>query len=237
MRLLGLAPAWYSSRPLEEDRSGREEASRIMKTFALVGASDFNAGEFARLDAHDAFSCVIAVDGGFAALEEAGRKPDMALGDFDSLGYVPRGIRTVRFSSHKDESDMELALKRAKSDGADEVIVFGALGRRLDHTLANLQLFAKFSEAGLRVTAIGQDEAIVFVTGPDAFEAPARESGTVSVFAMNDACVGVFERGLEWELDDVTLTNRTSLGLSNELIGEAVMIGAESGTLAIFYPL
>lgn len=208
-----------------------------MKRIALVGASDFNGQEFVRMDAEGAFDAVIAVDGGLSNLEDVGRKPDMALGDFDSLGYVPRGMRTVRFSSHKDKSDMELALERARSDKATEVFVFGALGRRLDHTLANLQLFAKFSEAGLRVTAIGDEEAIVFVTGPDAFEAPAREGGTVSVFAMDDACEGVFERGLEWELDDVTLTNRTSLGLSNELKGEAVMIGVERGTIAIFYPL
>lgn len=209
----------------------------MAKTYALVGASDFNAEEFLRLDAQGAFDWVIAVDGGFASLEDVGRKPDMALGDFDSLGYVPRGVRTARFSSHKDKSDMELALDRARSDRATDVYVFGALGRRLDHTLANLQLFAKFSETGMGVTAIGDEEAIIFVTGPDAFEAPARERGNVSVFAMNDACAGVFERGLEWELDDVTLTNRTSLGLSNELTGEAIMIGVEQGTIAIFYPL
>lgn len=208
-----------------------------MKTIALVGASDFNADEFARMDAQGAFDVVIAVDGGFASLEAIGRKPDMALGDFDSLGYVPHGLRTARFSPDKDKSDMELALERAKSDKATDVFVFGALGRRLDHTLANMQLFAKFSEAGLRVAAIGEAEAITFVTGPDAFEAPARESGTVSVFAMDDECSGVFERGLKWELDDVVLTNRTSLGLSNELIGEAVLIGVERGTIAIFYPL
>lgn len=208
-----------------------------MKTYALVGASDFNEAEFASMDAQGAFDWVIAVDGGYASLERIGRTPDMALGDFDSLGYVPRGVRTSRFSPHKDKSDMELALDRAKSDRATDVYVFGALGRRLDHTLANVQLFAKFSESGLRITAIGNSEALVFVTGPDTFEAPARESGTVSVFAMNDVCSGVFERGLEWELDDAVLTNRTSLGLSNELIGEAVMIGVESGTIAIFYPL
>lgn len=208
-----------------------------MKTIAVVGASDFNAQEFARMDAQSAFDQVIAVDGGFASLEAIGRKPDLVLGDFDSLGYVPTHIRTVRFPTHKDKSDMELALERAKSQRADEVFAFGALGRRLDHTLANLQLFARFSEAGLRVRAIGERELVAFVSGPDVFEAPARESGTVSVFAMNDACEGVFERGLVWELDDVTLTNRTSLGLSNELQGEAVLIGVESGTLAIFYPL
>lgn len=208
-----------------------------MKTCALVGSSQFNAAHFQELDAAGVFDYVIAVDGGFASLEAIGRKPDMALGDFDSLGYVPKGLRVVQFSSHKDKSDMELALDRARSMRYDEVYVYGGLGRRLDHTLANLQLFALYSEKGLFVTAVDEDTSVVFITGPDTFEMPAVEAGTVSVFSMNDRAEGVFERGLAYELDDAVLTNRTSLGLSNELIGEAVMIGVEKGTIAIFLPL
>lgn len=208
-----------------------------MKTCALVGSSQFNAAHFQELDAAGVFDYVIAVDGGFASLEAIGRKPDMALGDFDSLGYVPKGLRVAQFSSHKDKSDMELALDRARSMHYGEVYVYGGLGRRLDHTLANLQLFALFSEKGLFVTAVDEDTSVVFITGPDTFEMPAVEAGTVSVFSMNDRAEGVFERGLAYELDDAVLTNRTSLGLSNELIGEAVMIGVEKGTIAIFLPL
>lgn len=208
-----------------------------MKTCALVGSSQFNAAHFQKLDAAGVFDYVIAVDGGFASLEAIGRKPDMALGDFDSLGYVPKGLRVAQFSSHKDKSDMELALDRARSMRYDEVYVYGGLGRRLDHTLANLQLFALYSEKGLFVTAVDEDTSVVFITGPDTFEMPAVEAGTVSVFSMNDRAEGVFERGLAYELDDAVLTNRTSLGLSNELIGEAVMIGVEKGTIAIFLPL
>lgn len=208
-----------------------------MKTCALVGSSQFNAAHFQELDAAGVFDYVIAADGGFASLEAIGRKPDMALGDFDSLGYVPKGLRVAQFSSHKDKSDMELALDRARSMHYDEVYVYGGLGRRLDHTLANLQLFALFSEKGLFVTAVDEDTSVVFITGPDTFEMPAIEAGTVSVFSMNDRAEGVFERGLAYELDDAVLTNRTSLGLSNELIGEAVMIGVEKGTIAIFLPL
>lgn len=208
-----------------------------MKTCALVGSSQFNAAHFQELDAAGVFDYVIAVDGGFASLEAIDRKPDMALGDFDSLGYVPKGLRVAQFSSHKDKSDMELALDRARSMRYDEVYVYGGLGRRLDHTLANLQLFALYSEKGLFVTAVDEDTSVVFITGPDTFEMPAVEAGTVSVFSMNDRAEGVFERGLAYELDDAVLTNRTSLGLSNELIGEAVMIGVEKGTIAIFLPL
>ncbi len=208
-----------------------------MSVCALIGASDFNAEQFALMDEAGEFDYVIAVDGGLRSLEEVGRKADLAMGDFDSYGSVPHGLRTVQFSCEKDESDMELALLRAKKLKFTDVVIFGGLGGRLDHTLANISLFAHFSEEGINVCAVGKRELLVFLTGPDVFESPAREEGTVSVFALNDKVKGVFERGLQWELDDVELTNRTSLGLSNAFKGEAVMIGVEEGTIVIFYPL
>lgn len=209
----------------------------MSKVCALVGAGDFNAEQFAQLHAAGAFDYVVAVDGGYAGLESIGVVPDMVLGDFDSLGFVPKGVRTSRFPTHKDKSDMELAFERVRSRRFDTVYAFGVLGGRLDHTLANIQVGARFSELGLSVFMVGADEILAFVTGPDAFEAEARPSGTVSVFALSDVCEGVFERGMEWELDDVTLTNRTSRGLSNELVGEPVMIGVETGTIVVFFPL
>lgn len=208
-----------------------------METCALVGASDFNDDYFRFMDENGMFDYIMAVDGGFAHLEKIGVKPNMAIGDFDSLGYVPRGLRVVRKSPHKDESDMELALMRAKAQRFDTVYIFGALGGRTDHTLANLQLFALYAEKGISVVAIDNNAQLTFLVGPDLLEIPACESGTLSIFAMTDECKGVFERGLEWELEDYTLTNRTSLGLSNEFKGEAAMVGVEEGTLAVFLPL
>lgn len=207
-----------------------------MKACALVGASEFNAEHFQAMDAQNAFNYVIAVDAGLKHLESIGRTPDMALGDFDSLGYVPEGMRVARFSANKSKSDMDLALERARNMRYDEIFIYGALGGRLDHTLANLQLFAKYSEKGAIVNAIGVSEAATYVTGPDTYEMPAQESGTISVFSMSDEARGVFERGLAYELDDATLSNRTSLGLSNEFIGEPVLIGVESGTIVVIVP-
>lgn len=207
-----------------------------MKACALIGASEFNAEHFQAMDAQNTFNYVIAVDAGLKHLESIGRMPDMALGDFDSLGYVPEGMRVARFSANKSKSDMDLALERARNMRYDEIFVYGALGGRLDHTLANLHLFAKYSEKGAIVNAIGVNEAATYVTGPDTYEMPAQESGTISVFSMSDEAKGVFERGLAYELDDATLTNRTSLGLSNEFIGEPVLIGVESGTIVVIVP-
>ena len=208
-----------------------------MKIIALVAASDFNAEHFQKLDKHKVFESVYAVDGGFAHLEAIGRAPDLAIGDFDSLGYVPNAARVVRYPIKKDKSDLELALERAKDAQASDIVVYGMLGRRLDHTMAALQLIARFAEEGLNVTAIGDTYAVRALAGPDAFELPTLDQGIVSVFSMSDKACGVIERGMEYTLDDATLTNRTSLGLSNNLIGQPAAVAVESGTLLIFYPL
>ena len=128
-----------------------------MATCAIVGASpEFNAEDFkARYEA-GMFEFVIAVDAGFAYLEELGVKPDMAVGDFDSLGYLPKCRRVSRFPVKKDKSDMELALEKAVAWDYDDLVVYAALGGRLDHTIANLQLVAKFSEREFYVTAVGE---------------------------------------------------------------------------------
>ncbi len=208
-----------------------------MGVCALVAASDFNREDFCARHAAGFFDYVIAVDGGYAHLENAGVKPDMALGDFDSLGYKPTGLRVAAFPPEKDKSDLELAFDRAVALKHDEVVVYGALGGRLDHTLANLQLFARFSEDGLYVTAVGQHEAIRALTGPDVLELPAFESGTVSVLSASDVAQGVIETGMKYSLDDEPLTNRTSRGVSNELQGKPATVAVESGTLLVFYPL
>ena len=208
-----------------------------MKTGALVGASEFNEERFREMYDAGAFDVVIAVDGGYKYLTDMGITPAMVVGDLDSLGYEPKGIRLVKFPTHKDKSDMELAISRAKSQGCDSIYAFGVLGGRLDHTIANLYIFAKACESGMSVCLVDFENAIFFIHGPDTFEAEACEDGTVSVFSMSDLSTGVFERGMEWDLDDVELDNRTSRGLSNQLIGEPVMIGVESGTLMIFFPL
>ena len=190
-----------------------------MATCALVGAVDFNAEDFKARQAAGEFDY------------------DMAVGDFDSLGYVPKCRRVSRHPVKKDKSDMELAMEKALSWGHDELIVYGALGARLDHTLANLQLFAKFSERDVYVTAVADTYAVRLLTGPDVFELPALGGGTVSVFSANDMARGVIERGMEYSIDDEPLSNRTSRGLSNELTGEEATVAVEEGTLYVFYPL
>lgn len=208
-----------------------------MTTYALVGAAEFNSARFAERWAEGAYAGVFAADGGYSALKAVGCAPDLVLGDFDSLGFVPAGVPIKEYPAEKDASDMELALEEALACGVDAVEVYGALGGRLDHTLANLQLLASFAERGLGVRAVGADSQIAFLVGPGELRVEGEPGAIVSVFSLSDASAGVVEEGLKYSLDGVALTNRTSWGLSNELTGAPARIAAESGTLAVFLPL
>ena len=208
-----------------------------MATCALVGPCECNADDFAWRWKAGRFDYVVAVDGGRAVLDELGCVPDLTLGDFDSLGYVPDGSTVERHPTHKDKSDLELAFDRVAGKGFDDVVAYGALGGRLDHTVANLQMCARFAEAGLAVTLVGPDCAVRILVGPAQYELPQLPHGTVSVFAGTAEAMGVTETGLAYPLDKVTLSNRTSLGLSNELVGKPASVSVERGTLYVFHPL
>lgn len=208
-----------------------------MATCALVATCDFNGRHFQALDAAGSFEFVIAVDGGFAHLEAIGRVPDLALGDFDSLGYVPNTVEVVQHPSHKDKSDLEIAFDYAEEQALDQVFVYGALGGRLDHTMGCLQMAAGFAERGMEVTFIAPDCAVRIVVGPERFELPRIDRGTVSVFSACDKAFGVVEQGMEYPLDVPELTNRTTWGLSNELVGQPASVSVEKGALYVFYPI
>ena len=208
-----------------------------MSTCALVAASDFNAKHFNAFFEDGRFDAVYAVDGGFAHIEAVGCVPDMAIGDFDSLGFAPKCRRVIQLPVEKDKSDLEAAMDRAKTRRYDEVVIYGALGERLDHTVANMQMCAQFAEGGMGVTLISDGYALRIVVGPDVYELPLLDEGTVSVFAATDQAHGVIERGMKYSIDDETLTNRTTRGLSNELQGIEAVVAVEEGTLFVFHPL
>lgn len=68
-----------------------------------------------------------------------------AVGDFDSVSMEERAMiekvtKIVPLSTHKNETDTEVAIFYAMEHHYDEIILYGGLGGRIDHELANLYL-------------------------------------------------------------------------------------------------
>lgn len=176
---------------------------------------------------------IIAVDGGYQHAKNNGIVPDMVLGDFDSLGFVPDEKNVIVHKPEKDDTDTMLAVFEGIKLGYREFKLYGALGGRLDHTLANLQVLMYLSKRGLKGSIISDDVIVLAVTN-DVLTLPAKEKGVFSVFTLDEKAKGVTIRYAKYEISEAVLSNDRALGISNEFVGKDVEISVINGTLLIF---
>ncbi len=174
---------------------------------------------------------VIAADRGLDYALKAGIIPDIVVGDFDSAeSPVPNGVECIRVSPIKDDTDAMLAAETAMERGCDELRFFCALGGRLDHTAANIQMLYALLERGIRAELYGIKERVYLLRGAAA-DIP-RYDGYLSVFSYGDSAV-VSESGVKYPLDRHRLTNSFPLGVSNEITAPTARITAHEGTALI----
>jgi len=178
--------------------------------------------------------CIIAADGGYRHLRAAGLKPDLVVGDFDSLGYVPEGEEIVRHPVRKDDTDTMLAVKLGLARGYDRFLLLGGLGGRLDHTIANLHALAYLMNHGARGCLMGKSESAILFRDRSVFFYPEGRE-TVSVFAYGGIAMGVSLEGLEYPLTNAVLTPGFPLGVSNAFTGAPAKISVEQGCLLVIW--
>lgn len=174
---------------------------------------------------------IIAADRGLDYALEAGISPDMVVGDFDSAkNAVPSGAETVKFPPEKDYSDAELAANIALERGFDELRLLCALGGRLDHSFANIQLAYSLKKRGISAELFGVGGRAFFLEN-ETCEIPAF-SGYLSVFAYEKSAV-ISENGVKYPTEKVEFTNEFPLGLSNEITEKSAIITVHSGAALI----
>ena len=178
---------------------------------------------------------MIAADAGLRYLEEMNIVPDLIVGDFDTLNYVPEKDNVLKLPAEKDDTDMFMAVKEGIKAGYAEFHIYCGTGGRIDHTIANLQMLSYLSENGMQGYLFHKDCVFTMITNRElAFEAV--DSGYVSVFSHTEKSTGVYLRNLKYELNDAVLTNSFPLGVSNEFIGKESSISVKNGTLLISVP-
>ena len=195
----------------------------------------FGSGEYgAQWPQWNQGDLVIAADGGYAQLEARGAVPDLLVGDFDSLGYVPDHPHIVRHPVAKDDTDTALALREGWRRGFRTFHIYGGMGGRLDHTLANLQLLVGVARQGGGAILVGEQAvATALVSGELRF--PAGCLGTLSVFAAGGAARGVSLTGLRYPLAGGSLTGDVPLGVSNEFLGGPATVAVEEGAVLVLW--
>lgn len=214
-----------------------------MNKCVIVGAGDCSI-EFLKkkIEISEGDLC-IAADGGFDYLLNVGITPDIIMGDFDSLTADStlqefEKIETVsikRLPVEKDDTDMLAAIKEGLAKGYQYFELYGALGGRFDHAIANIQCLLYLLNRGARGVLIGTDIRIMLIRNESiVFKAADYEKGRrVSVFAYGQDAVGVTEKGLKYLLDDVVVKQDFPIGVSNQFTGIDAEISVKEGMLLI----
>lgn len=177
---------------------------------------------------------IIAADAGVLKLEKLGVTPDITVGDFDSLGFEPESGEVIKHPVRKDDTDTLLAVKVGFERGYSNFLLYGCTGKRLDHTLANLQTLSFISQNNGRAFLCGDDFTATAITnGSITFKENAK--GYISVFAASGKAEGVSIKGLSYPLENQTLNFDFPLGVSNEFTGSEAEISVSNGTITIIW--
>ena len=177
---------------------------------------------------------IVAADGGYQAALKSGVQPDVILGDFDSLGYVPSGSEVITLPVCKDDTDTLFAVKLGLSKGFKNFYIYGGMGGRTDHTIANIQTLGLIASNGGRGYLVSDNEVLTVIqNGSIAFTVEAK--GTISVFGFGGRAQGVNIKGLFYELQDATLDPTFPLGVSNSFKGIESLVEVQDGSLLIVF--
>lgn len=181
---------------------------------------------------------VIGADYGAWFLVQHGITPDLSAGDFDSV--TEEQLCKIKNNSkqfvicdpiNKNLSDTELALEYAIEMKPQEIIIFGAIGTRLDHTLANIQILSSVLKRGI-TCSIRNRHNHISVT--DSVHVVSRNDFPyVSLIPLSNEVTGITLEGFMYPLHEAVLTIGDSLGISNRLLDESGTVTIKEGFLLI----
>lgn len=181
----------------------------------------------------DKTDLVIGADKGYFTLVKNNITPNIAIGDFDSYTGEVDCQNIIRYPVKKDDTDSALAVEYAYGKGYKNIVVYGAIGGALDHTIANISLLGSYVDKGINIAFVDGDN-ILFGVKDKSIEFDKKARGRISIFSFLEKANNVNISGLMYDVENYTLTNNRALGVSNEFVGGNSSISVGNGILLIY---
>jgi len=165
--------------------------------------------------------------------------PEVVIGDMDSLdpamaeNLARRGTKISGYPPEKDETDTQLALQYALSLEPEEIRIFGALGGRIDHTLANMSVLKIALDQGVPARLVDEWCEILMIRDSCILE--GEEGQTVSLFPFSTAVTGITLRGFAYPLENNIMEIGRPYGISNVLTGNRGIISLAAGIMLVIH--
>lgn len=184
------------------------------------------------------YDYIVCADGGANHSYNMGIIPDYIIGDLDSIYseiiefYKLKDVKFEKFPSKKDETDTEICVYLASKLNAKEIDFIGALGGRLDHMIANINLLYYVRNKDIYTKIISEYEDIHIAINEE-ITINGNIGDTISVIPLNGDAKGVTLENLEYPLNNYDMKFYLPLGISNVMLDEKCSVKVEQGSLII----
>ena len=175
---------------------------------------------------------IICADGGYNLVCEAGIKPDVIIGDMDSVsGKLPTDVKIYTYPCKKDKTDLHICVDFALRHKCDQIILLGVMGGRISHSMGSLMMLEyihKNHAAGMILTASTR----VFLVS-DKISVKRDNFKYLSLIPLTETADGVSISGVKYPLENAVLKREKNLGISNEFDSDTAEISVKKGLLTV----
>ena len=204
----------------------------------IIGAGEFNE----KIIEKKSDDLLIVADGGYYNYLKLENNKDLfidiLIGDFDSLDLQKVNIdsrtKILKLYPVKDDTDVLDAVKYALDMGYNEFYIYGALGKRVEHSIANIGVLSYIKDHNAN-GFLFDDKKVIRVVKNERIILDSKYSGYISIFSMYEKCSGVTIKNLRYELNNYDLYENYPLGIDNEFIGKSASIEVKKGKLLVIY--
>ncbi len=170
---------------------------------------------------------LICADAGYIYAKQLNIEVDLLVGDFDSIDDIPCNINIVTLPKEKDETDLYIAILEGIKRGYKEFEIYGSLGGRIEHSIANIQILANIATKNIIAKLYDQNTIVeVLTVGTHIYNKELK--GYISLFSLSDKSI-ITINNLKYELTKQQITSLFPLGIDNEFIGSESTITVHEG--------
>jgi thiamine pyrophosphokinase len=202
------------------------------KKIAIIGNGTINNTIFHKKLLKN-IEIIICADGGATNAKKMQIIPNYIIGDLDStnediLNYFKNKKTKIILDKDQDKTDMELAISLAESFNPTAIIILGAIGYRIDHTLANILCLNKI-KSNIKTQIIDDRNIIELVDNSK--NIIGKKDEIISVIPLTDI-IGLSYHGMKWIVKNKN-TKFGWFGISNKLEKNSANISLKEGKLLI----
>ena len=214
------------------------QLNRYMKICIILNGEIKNYNYINGILSNISYDYIICSDGGANHAYNMNIVPDYIIGDLDSVNediidyYKNKNVIFKKFSPKKDETDTELCIQISEKLKAKEIHLIGALGGRIDHTIANINLLYYIRKIGIKPKIISEKEEI-YIAINEEVSIDGKIGDIISILPIKNDVKGVTLKNLEYSLENFDIDFSTPLGISNVMTDYSCKIKVEEGSIII----